>query len=293
MPLIYLITVNYHSAALIARLAESIRVAQSHVETAILVVVNNSPDDTDLPKGRQDAMQILEAGENLGFGAACNLGLQWVFERDRAAIVWLINPDAYLTPTSLQQVKSFFAAHPACAIVGTVVETLTGAIWFGGGRFDAKTGTISTELQVPTDPTREYVPCDWVTGCSMLIQLKNFEQCPQFDPAYFLYYEDFDFCRRYLRQGHSVGIATQIRVRHQPSSVTDRDRQAKLKYSTASYLLTLERYTSRLTRLWRLLRLAIVAVGRLPTQPDVAIGKLQGLVLYWNRVSRRGQSAPD
>jgi GT2 family glycosyltransferase len=102
-----------------------------------------------------------------------------------------------------------------------------------------------------------------------------------------LYYEDFDFCRRYASHGHSVGLATELSVIHTPSSITDRNQRLKLQHSTYSYLLTLERYTNGLIAPLRLLRIFLVALVLLPANREAALGKLTGILLYLQRVVQR------
>ena len=36
---------------------------------------------------------------------------------------------------------------------------------------------------------------EWVTGCSMLINLKKFRNKELFDENFFLYFEEFDLCK--------------------------------------------------------------------------------------------------
>lgn len=279
--MIYLITVNYYSADLINQLLASIK--PSDAANFKFVIVNNSPDDRQIQTLARESVVILNAPRNLGFGVGCNLGLQWVYQQDPQSIVWLINPDTTLPEEALTQVDYFFQTHSDLAIVGTVVEQPDGTSWFTGGQFVAKTGMISIIDLFGCQPQIDYVPCDWVTGCSMLLNFRQFSSCPQFDPAYFLYYEDFDFCQRYRRAGYSIGITNSIRVIHQPSSISDRNLNTKFRYGTFSYLLTLERYAGRLALGLRLLRLASHALLLLPVQPKIAIGKLQGIVTYFTR----------
>ncbi len=276
---IYLITVNYDSADWIAQLIESIQSDSS--ADYFLLIINNSAQDSAIHSFKAEDVLILEAGRNLGFGAACNLGLDWVYEQFETAIVWLINPDARLTAGSLKAANQIFSHHPEAAIVGTIVQEPDGKLWFGGGRFNSKTGAISVD-NLLAHSNSDYLACDWVTGCSLLLNLARFPVCPQFDPAYFLYYEDFDFCRRYAQLGHSVGVTSRIQVIHSPSSIADRNPAFKLKCSTVSYLLTLERYTSRFVLLLRLLRLALYSLVLLPIKPQKALGKGAGLAIYLN-----------
>ncbi|MEP0883658.1 glycosyltransferase family 2 protein [Trichocoleus sp. ST-U3] len=245
-----------------------------------VVIVNNSLDDASIEQVKTDSILILQAKTNLGFGKGCNLGLNWIYEQDNEAIVWIINPDSYLLEKTLEQVPAFFKTYPELSIVGTFIYTPAGEVWFGGGRFIPETGTILSENLLLTHPKLAYMPCDWVSGCSLLVNFRMFPNCPEFDPAYFLYYEDFDFCRRYSLEGHLIGITPLIRIGHQPSSITDRNIFNKIKHSTYSYLLTLERYASLTVRSLRFLRLIFHAFMLLVVKPSVALGKLYGVFLY-------------
>ena len=274
--MIYFLTVTYHSTHLVTQLVYSIQ-TNSNISHRV-VIVNNSPEDDSIHALKSESIVILEPGANLGFGSGCNLGLGWVYTEDPQAIVWLINPDTYLVD-SLANALPFFKAHPELSIVGTIIYTPNGQVWFAGGRFLPRTGTVQPQ-DLLTNSDAAYVPCDWVSGCSLLINLLNFHSCPQFDPAYFLYYEDFDFCRRYTSQGHLVGITKQLSIIHQASAITNRNIFRKIKHSTCSYLLTLERYTNKPILLLRLVRLICYAIILIPVKPKVAFGKLYGVLLY-------------
>ncbi|MCA1992243.1 MAG: glycosyltransferase family 2 protein [Coleofasciculus sp. S288] len=276
--MIYFLTVNYYSTNLIARLINSIPATQDIPHQ--IVVVNNSADDRTLPELHAESLQILEAKTNLGFGKACNRGLNWIYERNPNAIVWIINPDTYLPENTLEKVPPFFNAHPELSIVGTLIYTLVGDIWFAGGEFIPKLGAILSTDLLSSHPDTAYVSCDWVSGCSLLINLHHFRECPQFDPAYFLYYEDFDFCRRYVMQGHQIAITSQFAVVHEASAIANRNIAKKFKHSTYSYLLTLERYTNKAIFLLRFVRLTLHAFILLLLKPQTALGKLAGISRY-------------
>lgn len=282
--MIYFVTVNYYSSDFIADLITSIEASSVSYK---IIIVNNSPDD-DIHNLERDNILILEAGSNLGFGQGCNIGLNWIHTQDTQAIVWIINPDTYLLPEALEKVPGFFAAHPELSIVGTIVYTPTGQIWSAGGDFIPETGEIISKTIYNRDSNLEYLESNWVSGCSMLVNLKKFQYCPHFDPDYFLYYEDFDFCRRYTELGHLIAIAHQIGVVHQPSAITSKNPAVKFKHSTYSYLLTLERYAKKKFLILRLTRLVFHAIILIPIKPQVAFGKLNGVWLYLRKVLQPG-----
>ena len=279
--MIYLLTVNYYSTSLIARLIQSLPSQQKIIYQ--IVIVNNSPADQNLKQLESDRLKIIEAKTNLGFGKACNLGLAQIHEQDPQGIVWIINPDTYLRPNTLEKVPAFFASHGEISLLGTLIYTPDEQLWFAGGRFIPQLGTIFSTDLFSAHPETDCLACDWVSGCSLLINLSRFQSCPQFDPAYFLYYEDFDFCRRYASQGHQIAITNQLAVVHQPSSIANRNMTIKLQHSTYSYLLTLARYTNPLIFSIRFLRLFLFSLILLAVKPQAAFGKLVGISSYLSR----------
>ncbi|NJL00015.1 MAG: glycosyltransferase [Spirulinaceae cyanobacterium RM2_2_10] len=289
--MLYLITVNYQATDLIRSLLASL--AADTTTDWQLVIVNNSPADTAIHQLAGASVVVLEAGENLGFGRGCNLGLQWIWQRQPGAIAWLINPDAWLPAAMLAQAQTFLHAHPLLPILGTQVQEPDGRLWSGAGCFDRQRGAIATattpEIAVATTPP--YETCAWVSGCSLLLNLAGFRDCPQFDPAFFLYYEDFDFCQRYAAQGLAVAYTAHLHVIHRPSSITNRQPAWKLRHSTFGYLLVLWRYASPTAYRWRCTRLLLYALLLLGWKPAAGWGKLRGAIAHWHwRVSHRGQT---
>ncbi|RUR74107.1 glycosyltransferase [Chlorogloeopsis fritschii PCC 9212] len=276
--MIYLLTVNYYSTDLIAKLVSSLSTSTNIKYKT--VIINNSPDDDSICHLKSDSVLVFNANENLGFGSACNLGLKFIFAQDPQALIWLVNPDAYLLENALDKVHPFFESHPEISILGTIIYTPANKIWFAGGNFISQTGTILTQ-DLTTNSDADYIICDWVSGCSMIINLQKFCECPLFDPAYFLYYEDFDFCQRYAQQGYLIAVTKQFGVLHEPSSITNRYVFRKIRHSTYSYLLTLERYTNKLIFSFRLIRLIFYAFVLIFIKPQVALGKLYGVLNYW------------
>lgn len=277
--MIYFLTVNYYAGDFIAKLISSIPVSSIIYQ---IIIVNNSPDDRLIGKLKSDNVLILESGSNLGFGQACNLGLTWIYRQNPQAIVWMINPDTQLLPNALEKVVPFLEAYPELAIAGTIIYTPTGEVWFAGGDFIPEIGKITSKtvydkLDLP------YLETAWVSGCSMLVNFSRFASCPQFDRAYFLYYEDFDFCRRYASQGHLIAITDRIGIIHQPSAITSQNMQFKYKYSTYSYLLAIENYAKKRYLILRLAKLILHAIALIPIKPQIAFGKLHGIYLYLQR----------
>jgi N-acetylglucosaminyl-diphospho-decaprenol L-rhamnosyltransferase len=161
---LYFLTVNYYSTSLIARLLDSL--ATNTVIDYQFIIVNNSPDDHELPKIKRNSVIIIESSKNLGFGEACNLGLDFIARQNGQAIVWLINPDAYFVAENSDTAIAFFRQHSHISILGTTVYKSSGEVDFAGGTFIPGKGTISTINLLPTDLKTDYVKSDWISAVS-------------------------------------------------------------------------------------------------------------------------------
>ena len=52
---------------------------------------------------------------------------------------------------------------------------------------------------------------EWVTGCSMLLNLKEFKNKEIFDMNFFLYFEEFDLCKSLINSGKNIFTAKEIK----------------------------------------------------------------------------------
>ena len=115
---IFVVVVTYNGAKWIERCAAS--VVESSVKTTLVVVDNNSTDDT-LAIVRQAAPEavILPQSKNLGFGAANNIGISYALGNG-AEFVHLMNQDAYVKPDAFAKLVEIANAHPEYGILSPV-----------------------------------------------------------------------------------------------------------------------------------------------------------------------------
>ncbi len=172
---------------------------------AVVVVDNHSADDTvavvrrELPRAT-----LIEAGRNLGFGRANNLGLEAV-QTDYAL---LHNPDARLAPGALQALREAAQRYPEAAILAPVLYDAPDAVG------DFYRGPFHAPACHPV-PTPEGDLCaEFVTGAAMLLNMRLMRQVGFFDPWFFLYCEDDDLCLRVRRAGHPIVVVHDAAIEH-------------------------------------------------------------------------------
>lgn len=294
---LYFLSVNYYSAALLTELIASLGPNQG------VVIVNNSLDDPDVHALAGGHVVVLDAPDNGGFGAGCNLGLQWVYSRSPQSLVWLINPDAQLLPDAVRSVHEAISQRPDTAILGTPVLDTLGEFWSGSGHFNRWTGAITSHAVTDGDPddktdyqNNEKTPTTpvstrWVSGCSMVLNFAALGHCPQFDDAYFLYYEDCDLCERYFQQGKAIAVTPQPLVVHAVSSITGRDSYAKYVHATFSKLTFLRRHATLLALGLNLAYLLAQSLLLLRRDRSAALGRWHGIQQFLGMQQRTVSNA--
>jgi len=177
-----------------------------------LVVDNGSTDDSVARIRRAfPNVTIIEAGKNVGFAAGCNLGIKYAL-REGAEYVWLLNNDTTVESGALSALVERAEADPSVGAVGSAIyyasEPERLQAW-GGGRVDFWLGRVHHFLR-PVDATR----IEYLSGASMLLRRSALESIGLLDEAFFMYWEDADYCFRLRRAGWRLDVAAQAKVWH-------------------------------------------------------------------------------
>ncbi len=199
------IVVTYQSADCIAACLESVT-AQEGVQTELIVVDNASTDRTAaVVRDAGVDLRLVLHDQNVGFGRACNAG----FEVSRGRHVYLLNPDAQLVGrNALAELCRAVDQHPRWGMAGTRILREDGT--------PAPLPPTSYPRQRHARARFPDLPGDiaWVTGASMMVRRDVYTALGGFDPDFFLYSEETDFCLRVRQHGHEIGYVDEVAVRH-------------------------------------------------------------------------------
>lgn len=233
------VIVSYRCPQLLRNCLASLGRHAAQVPTQVVVVDNASADGTvELVRRDFREVELVEAGSNLGFAAAANLGIR----RGQAPYVLALNPDAAVTACCLDTMLALMDAHPeigigGCRLVrpdGTLdhacrrsFPTILGALghFTGVGRLEAAPRALS---QYRT-PWVDGGPVDAVNGAFMLMRRSALHEVGLFDEGYWMYMEDLDLCFRFKRAGWTTWYepsATAVHVKH---GTTGRRRSPRLE----------------------------------------------------------------
>lgn len=242
--------------------------AAEGVECAV-VVDNGSSDDSRQVGSAAGAIWV-DAGTNLGYGRAVNLGAARP-ELSGAEYLLVCNPDIELRPGAVDVLVRALEADRSLGAVGPRLLNTDGSLYPSARTFPLLVEAMGHGLLgmvAPNNPfTRRYrlldwdhadaTTVDWVSGACFLARRSAWDEARGFDPAYFMYMEDVDLCWRLGRAGWKIGYEPAAVVLHVQGVSADQAPYRML----AAHHASMWRFAWRTTTGARRLVLPVVGVG--------------------------------
>ncbi len=211
------IIVNYFNFKFLIPLIESLR--KELVEE--IIVVDNSCDECErknLESLKGISVYFME--KNLGFGQGANYG----FKKAKGDFILFCNPDLLFKEKSIfylkEGIKDFDAVGPSffwdeeCKIIlpYPYPYNFLYEIFSNFSEKKERKFYCSFELKI----FRENKPLNLkiLSGTCFLIRKEVFERCGGFDEEFFLYFEENDFFKRFLKEGFRAGFIPKSKVIH-------------------------------------------------------------------------------
>ena len=213
MPRLSIIIVTYNSRGHIDECLRSLVENRPAVDHEIVVVDNASTDGTAAAvRARWNGVRVVDAGANLGFARANNLGIQQTF----GELILLLNPDTSIPAHAVDMLLGALDARPDVAIAGPRLVNADGRAELSFGhmmsplaevrqkvlvRGSGRGGPIAMNVESMTRRERDV---DWVSGACLLVRRTDAESVGLMDERYFMYAEDVDFCAAVRARGRRV-----------------------------------------------------------------------------------------
>jgi GT2 family glycosyltransferase len=223
MPRLSIVIVTYNSSAQIDECLRSLTSNPPRTAHEIVVVDNASSDGTaDAVRARWHSVKTIEAGANLGFARANNLGIR----HSSGSLVLLLNPDTVVPSGAIDTMTAVLETRPDVAIVGPRLIAADGRVELSFGwmmsplaearqkllvRGSARGGPIAAYV---ASLTRREHDVDWVSGACLLVRRDDAEAVGLMDERYFMYAEDVDFCAAIRARGRRVLFTPAAEVVH-------------------------------------------------------------------------------
>lgn len=240
-PRVSVIIVNFNGLEYTKRCLESLRKVR-YPNFEIVVVDNGSKElESEIIEELFPKMtKTIRLKKNTGFAGGNNVGVGYAF-KEGADYFFLLNNDTVVSPDALKELVEFADKDPKIGIVGPKVLTLhkskpINLVQSVGARINLYLGeTPLIGGQVDQEQFEKPFPVDYVSGCAMLIKRNVIEEIGLFDPRYFMYVEEVDYCLRAKKRGFQIWSVPKARIWHKgEASSTDIQR---LFYRVSSLII--------------------------------------------------------
>jgi len=220
--------VSYNTSEPLRNCLASLQARRDEGEVTLdVVVADNASTDDSVAMVRREFpwVRVVETGGNIGYGRANNTGLAGATTR----YVFVINSDTVVEPGALKVMRDFMDENPKIGCVGAQLILSDGSTQTSCARDPSLLAvfweqTYLDKLLPNNRITGNYLMTNWdykdrreveqVCGACLFVRREAYEQIGGFDPAYFMYFEDTDFCIRLRRAGWPIHFVPEARILH-------------------------------------------------------------------------------
>lgn len=220
--LIYTLVVTYNGEQCITKCLQSL--SESTIQSKVLVIDNASTDNTlNLIKDQFPEVRLIPQTENLGFGAANNVGLKLALE-EGVDYVFLLNQDAFVEADCMRNLLNLALLNLDYGIISPMQLYKKGIL--------DKNFNLYLQNGISKYGAAEGIQqVDFVNAAAWLIPMSVIRKAGGFSPLFYHYGEDNNFCDRVLFYKYKIGVDIQTTVYH------ERHQHPIIKGSYFTYLL--------------------------------------------------------
>lgn len=189
-----------------------------------LIVVDNGSADNSVAAIRAafPGVDLVETGRNLGYAGGNNVGIRHALDNG-ADHVLLLNNDTEVDPGLVDAFVAAAARHPEAGAFGARIyfHAERQRLWWAGAHWNGETARFEQvgENELDADGTRYASPAEtpYACGCAMFLPAPRLREVGLLDDAYFLYFEETDWCYRARAAGHPSIVVPAARLWHKVS----------------------------------------------------------------------------
>lgn len=153
--------------------------------------------------------------DNFGFAGGQNPHITNLLEK-QYQYFWLLNNDTIVEPNTLVHILNKFSQDEDLGIVGSKLLYPNGNIQtLGGAQISSFFGTTQYIKE-----EHDLNKLAYINGASFCVKREVIEKVGVLPDAYFLYFEEVDYCYQVKKAGYNIGVALDSIVIHDEGSTT-------------------------------------------------------------------------
>jgi N-acetylglucosaminyl-diphospho-decaprenol L-rhamnosyltransferase len=235
-PRVSILIVNYNTRDLLEKCLQSIFKTKGRLWVEVLIWDNNSSDGSvEMIGDLFPQAELMAFHENVGYTRAMNALLAGA----KGEYLLLLHADVELLPGSLQAFLDFFSRHRTAGVLGGNLYYPDGTpnpceILYPGFSSDLLCFAfrLFRKLREVVDFHPAYSPLEWnhksafqvnwVWNACMMVRKEVFEKIGYFDERFFVWYADWDLCKRAFEAGWSTHyVPSAMAIHYERQSFSD------------------------------------------------------------------------
>ena len=246
MKLIDIVIVNWNTGALLKKCIESIYNADLQYISSVIVIDNNSSDDSFKLLPEHESLKLITCKKNNGFGKACNIGAEY----SDAPYLLFLNPDTEIEKTTITEALNFMQLESSkdIGICGVQLVDGNGVVSYSCSRFPSLLNQFFKIMGVnklwPSlgAPMRDFshlvsMDVDQIIGAFFLIRTELFREHHGFDEQFFMYFDEVDLSKRISNKGYRSYFLSSVKAMHIGGGSSDNIKAIRLFYHLRSRIL--------------------------------------------------------
>ncbi|MFV0530347.1 MAG: glycosyltransferase family 2 protein [Flavobacteriales bacterium] len=210
----FVVIVTFNGVKWINKCLGSLRESKISIQT---VIIDNGSTDGTLEKIHEyyPEIHLMKTGKNLGFGGANNIGIEWACKQG-AEYIFLLNQDAWIEPFTIQKLIEASRKHLDFGVLSPIHLNGKGDALdenFSNFIVPHKCKDLYSDM-VLQKYSKNIYGLPFINAAAWLINKKCIDRVGGFNPSFFHYEEDGNYCQRVLYHGMKIGVVPTIKIYH-------------------------------------------------------------------------------
>ena len=163
------------------------------------IIIYDNSNDIKLKKkilSNYPNIKFILSKKNIGYGSANNK----IITLCKTKYLFILNPDTILKKNCEKELLKALNKYNSKNL--SILAPVSNDINYGFfGKFE-------------NFENKNYLKVDYVKGFAMLVNIKKIKSIGKFDENFFLYLEEIDLCKRLEKNGYSIYITKNAKVKH-------------------------------------------------------------------------------
>lgn len=296
MPLTSIITVNFHQNEVTIALLRSIASAYDGGTVEVILIDNGAEkDQKHIFEPYFENICYIRSSENLGFAGGNNLGIG----RASGDYILLLNNDTEIPAGCVETLYAELEANEKIGLLSPLLlyfdqKELVQYAGFTPLNYITARNAFIGQFEQNIGQFQKSYKTGFCHGAAVMCRREDLIRAGLMDEKYFLYYEELDWCEKFMRIGKEIWFTGKTHVYHKESVSVGKESPIKVYFMTRNRMLFIRKNTGWLNTLLFSLYFCLIAIPKTvwdyiaSGRKDLVKWVLRGL--WWNFTHKRSSN---